>query len=37
MTMAKKLLWTVLIITLVVTVLLIAVEQYYVAVPFFWV
>jgi hypothetical protein len=33
--MAKKLLWTVLIITLVVTVLLIALEQYYVAVALF--
>ncbi len=33
--MAKKLIWTVLIITLVVTVLLIAVEQYYVAVALF--
>jgi hypothetical protein len=33
--MAKKLLWTVLIITLVVTVLLIAVKQYYVAVALF--
>jgi hypothetical protein len=33
--MAKKLLWTVLIITLVVTVLLIAVKQYYVAVVLF--
>ena len=33
--MAKKLLWTVLIITLVVTVLLIAVAQYYVAVALF--
>lgn len=33
--MAKKLLWTVLIITLVVTILLIAVEQYYVAVALF--
>jgi hypothetical protein len=33
--MAKKLFWTVLIITLVVTVLLIAVEQYYVAVALF--
>lgn len=35
MTMAKKLLWTILITTLVVTVLLIAVEQYYVAVALF--
>ena len=35
MSMAKKLLWTVLIITLVVTILLIAVEQYYVAVALF--
>jgi hypothetical protein len=35
MTMAKKLLWAVLIITLVITVLLIAVKQYYVAVALF--
>ena len=33
--MAKKLLWTVLILTLVATVFLIAVEQYYVAVALF--
>ena len=33
--MAKKLLWTVLIVTLIVTVLLIAVAQYYVAVALF--
>ena len=33
--MAKKLFWTVLIITLVITVLLIAVEQYYVAIALF--
>jgi hypothetical protein len=35
MTMAKKLLWTVLSITLVVTLLLIAVRQYYVAAALF--
>lgn len=33
--MVKKLFWTVLIITLVITVLLIAVEQYYVAIALF--
>lgn len=33
--MAKKLFWTVLIVTLVITVLLIAVEQYYVAIALF--